>query len=141
MKSKITKSAWSWIPTLYFAQGLPYVVGHDTCRYHVQTVGNKQHGHSPLHELALFTLGDKTLMESAGGHREDQTLVGDHHAISDRWRISRNSTDSSRTSCLPLLVSIHVVISFQFCHPRHRSRRVLYAGTRHQETSLLRRYP
>ena len=26
MKSKITKSAWSWIPTLYFAQGLPYVV-------------------------------------------------------------------------------------------------------------------
>ena len=26
MKSKITKSPWSWIPTLYFAQGLPYVV-------------------------------------------------------------------------------------------------------------------
>lgn len=26
MKSKITTSAWSWIPTLYFAQGLPYVI-------------------------------------------------------------------------------------------------------------------
>lgn len=26
MKSKITKSAWTWIPTLYFAQGLPYVI-------------------------------------------------------------------------------------------------------------------
>lgn len=26
MKSKINTSAWSWIPTLYFAQGLPYVV-------------------------------------------------------------------------------------------------------------------
>ena len=26
MISKITTSAWSWIPTLYFAQGLPYVI-------------------------------------------------------------------------------------------------------------------
>ena len=141
MKSKITKSPWSWIPTLYFAQGLPYVVVMTLAVIMFKRLGINNT------DIALYTSWlylpwvIKPLWSPLVDIVKTKRWWDDHHAISDRWRISRNSTDSSRASCLPLLVSIHVVISFQFCHPRHRGRRVLYAGTRHQETSLLRRHP
>ena len=135
MKSKITKSAWSWIPTLYFAQGLPYVVVMTLAVIMFKRLGINNT------DIALYTswLYLPWVIKPLWSPLVDIVKTKRWWVITMQLVIGGGLAGIALT--LPLLVSIHVVISFQFCHSRHCGRRVLYAGTRHQETSLLRRYP
>ena len=58
MKNKI--SPWAWVPTLYFAEGLPNVI--------VTIVSlvarTKQCGNNVLHLMAQSAMGGETAMES-----------------------------------------------------------------------------
>ena len=140
MKSKITKSAWSWIPTLYFAQGLPYVVVMTLAVIMFKRLGINNT------DIALYTnwLYLPWVIKPLWSPLVDIVKTKRWWVITMQLVIGGGLAGIAltlRPPCLPLLVSIHVVISFQFCHPRHCGRRILYAGTRHQETSLLRRYP
>ena len=47
------RNPWAWIPSLYFAEGLPYVV--------VMTLSVI--GYRLIYQLALFSLGDQAHLE------------------------------------------------------------------------------
>lgn len=60
MKQSTKKtSPWAWIPTLYFAQGLPYVAVMTISVIMYKRFGNIQHGYRSLHRLALPAMGNK----------------------------------------------------------------------------------
>ena len=49
------RNPWAWIPSLYFAEGLPYVV--------VMTLSVIMYKRLGVYQLALFSLGDQAHLE------------------------------------------------------------------------------
>ena len=96
MKNK-NISPWAWIPTLYFAQGLPYVAVMN----YVQKSGYLQHRYRSLYLLALFTMGYQTFLESICRLIKNQTLVDSQHAAIGRCRIGRNRFHHTDVKLLP----------------------------------------
>ena len=82
MKTGKKTNAWGWVPTLYFAEGLPYVAVMT-----VAVIMYKRLGLSNT-EIALYTSwlylpwGDQAVLESVRRPAEDETLV-------DRQQIGR----------------------------------------------------
>ena len=64
---------WAWIPTLYFAQGIPYFIVNNISVMMFTKMG------VPNGEMALFT-SLQTFLEPLCRHRQDQALVDGHHA-------------------------------------------------------------
>ena len=60
-------SPWAWVPTLYFAEGIPYVL--------VNTVS-----------VIMFkksSVGNQACLEPVCGYHQDQKMVDSVHAASD----------------------------------------------------------
>ena len=51
---KLFKSPWAWVPTLYFAEGVPYVL---------QAIRAIQHRNNLLHVMAIPSMGHQTPLE------------------------------------------------------------------------------
>ena len=62
MKNKHT-SPWAWIPTLYFAQGLPYVAVMTISVIMYKKIRHQQYRISFLYRLAQPALGYQASME------------------------------------------------------------------------------
>ena len=75
------RSPWFWVPSLYFAQGIPYVAVMI-----VSVLMYKRLGVSNT-DIALYT---SWLNLPFCGFAEDQTLVGGHDAVDDRSRTCRS---------------------------------------------------
>ena len=136
MKSKITKSPWSWIPTLYFAQGLPYVVVMTLAVIMFKRLGINNT------DIALYTswLYLPWVIKPLWSPLVDIVKTKRWWVITMQLVIGGGLAGIALTLPGPHAFRYSLAFMFQFCHPRHRGRRVLHAGTRHQETSLLRRY-
>ena len=67
------RSPWAWIPSLYFAEGLPYVV-----------------------VMALFSLGDQAHLEPVRRLDKNEALVDLWHAVIDWWGNGRCGVRPSR---------------------------------------------
>ena len=63
MDNKKKVSPWAWIPSLYFAQGLPYVAVMTIFRDYVQAIGYFQYRYCFIYRLVIFALGYKTFLE------------------------------------------------------------------------------
>ena len=60
----VVKSPWTWIPSLYFAEGLPYIALMVVSAIMYKTLGISKQGICLLYSLALPPMGYKTSMES-----------------------------------------------------------------------------
>ena len=100
------RSPWFWVPSLYFAQGIPYVA--------VMIVSVLMY--RPLYELAELALGDQAFLEPFRGFAEDQTLVGGHHAAIDRGRACRGCVYDPDDILFPGFIGGFLVAGFQFRH-------------------------
>ena len=100
----IKRNPWSWIPTLYFAEGLPYVA--------VMTIAVIMYGNSFIHFLALSSLDYQTVMESIRRSGKNETFLDYRHARVHRRRICRhrlfypNGTLRTIHSCFLLVIGI-----------------------------------
>ena len=94
MKNK-NISPWAWIPTLYFAQGLPYVAVMT-----ISVIMYKNLGISNT-DIALFTMGYQTFLESICRLIKNQTLVDSQHAAIGRCRTGRNRFHHTYVKLLP----------------------------------------
>lgn len=59
-----TRGAWRWVPTLYFAEGLPYAIVILVSVIMYKAPGCIEYGNCTLHQLALFAVGNQAHMES-----------------------------------------------------------------------------
>ena len=59
-------SSWKWIPSLYFAEGIPYVLVMSMSVIMYKKAGNFECRYSAVYELAVFTVGHKADMEPLG---------------------------------------------------------------------------
>ena len=57
------RSPWAWIPSLYFAEGLPYVVVMTLSVIMYKRLGRLEYGYRLVYQLALFSLGDQAHLE------------------------------------------------------------------------------
>ena len=77
------RSPWAWIPSLYFAEGLPYVVVMT-----LSVIMYKRLGVSNT-DIALFTslfsLGDQAHLEPVRRLDKNEALVDLWHAVIDWW--------------------------------------------------------
>ena len=67
-------SPLAWIPTLYFAQGIPYFIVNNISVLMLAKMG------VPNGKMALSTLDDKANMESVYRHIKNQEMVDNLHA-------------------------------------------------------------
>ena len=108
---------WAWIPTLYFAEGLPNIIvtALSVCRRCI------------VCRMALSAVGVEAIMESVYRHPKNQALVDTDNADA-HWRCIG-------WYCLyvanSILVSRHNVLfllhGFCQCHTRHSRRWLLHA--------------
>ena len=56
------RNPWAWIPSLYFAEGLPYVVVMTLSVIMYKRLG-VSYGYRLIYQLALFSLGDQAHLE------------------------------------------------------------------------------
>ena len=139
-KKVASRNPWTWIPTLYFAEGLPYVAGDDRLGNHVQTFWPFQHRYCTLHELAIPPMGYKTLLESVCGYFENKTMVDCFNAIVD-WSWPGGGSIYLTNTVLPSSIPcIFLDDGIQFSNTRHCRRRLLYVGSRRFATVLFRGY-
>ena len=96
-----SRSAWFWVPSLYFSQGIPYVIVMT-----MSVVMYKRLGISNT-DIALYTSWlylpwvIKPLWSPFGGHHAHETVLGRAHAISRvvrRWRSSPFRCEAARFS-------------------------------------------
>ena len=101
------KSPWSWIPTLYFAQGLPYVVVMTLAVIMFKRLGINNT------DIALYTswLYLPWVIKPLWSPLVDIVKT---KRLKKHLRYVREAYGRGE---VPLLVSIHVVISLQFRHP------------------------
>ena len=78
------RNPWAWIPTLYFAEGIPYVVAMTVAGNHVQTFWHFKHRHRTIYQLVVSPLGHQTAVEPDCRSAENQTMVDYFYAI-DYW--------------------------------------------------------
>ena len=91
-------SPWSWIPTLYFAEALPYVAVMT-----ISVIMYKRMGISNT-DIALYTSWLYLPLESFRRLIENETLVGDYNAVSDRGRACRDCVYVADGLCLSIVV-------------------------------------
>lgn len=119
-------SPWQWVPSLYFAQGIPYVVVMS-----VAVILFKRMGMSNT-DIALYTSGlnlpwvIKPLWSPLVDLLKTKRWWIVVMQILDRCRIGRNRLDDPRPPGFPVLPGFHVVAGIQFGHPRYCCRRILY---------------
>ena len=70
-------SPWAWVPTLYFAQGIPYFIVNNISVLMFAKMG------VPNGDMALFTLDHQTFLEPVCRYHQNQKMVGCLHADSD----------------------------------------------------------
>ena len=76
MNSTKRISPWAWVPTLYFAQGIPYFI---------------------VNKLVVPTLDYQALLESVHRHHQDKTMVDCFHANPNVDSIHSVDTVHSKT--------------------------------------------
>ena len=130
-------SPWAWIPTLYFAQGLPYVAVTI-----ISLVMYKRLGISNT-ELAFYTgwLNLPWVIKPLWSPFIDQTPVDCHHADAYRCGAGRHCLHHPHRPFFSIDTRSVLVARLQFRHTRHCCRRILYAGTRLSRTSTVCRHP
>ena len=57
------RNPWAWIPSLYFAEGLPYVVVMTLSVIMYKRLGVSNTDIALFYQLALFSLGDQAHLE------------------------------------------------------------------------------
>ena len=98
------RSSWAWVPTLYFAEGLPYVLVVT-----VSAIMFKQLGISNA-DVALYT---------SWLYLPYQTLVVVAHPDHSGSGTGRRCTDAQHHQFLQMVTCHHVVAGIQFGHTRH----------------------
>ncbi|MEI2676397.1 MAG: hypothetical protein V9G29_00185 [Burkholderiaceae bacterium] len=94
-------SPWRWIPTLYFAQGLPYVVVMTLAVVLYKNLGVSNTQIALLHQLAVPALGDQAAVEPGGGPAVHQAALGGGAAVLRRRGAGRRGAGpaAARSSC------------------------------------------
>ena len=136
-----THSPWSWVPTLYFAEGLPYVVVMT-----LSLVMYKRMGVSNT-EVALYTgwLNLPWVIKPLWSPFVDLLRTKRWWIVSMQLLIGAALAGVALT--LPADGYFRYTLAFflahgvQLRHPRHCCRRVLHAGARHPPTGFLRGHP
>ena len=105
----IKRNPWSWIPTLYFAEGLPYVAVMTIAVIMYKRLGLSN---TEIHFLALSSLDYQAVMESIRRSGENETFLDYRHARVHRRRICRhrlfypNGTLRTIHPCFLLVIGI-----------------------------------
>ncbi len=94
--------------------------GDDRGRHRVQGPGHLEHGYHALHRLALSALGHQAVLESRGGHPQNQACLDLGHATCPRRRVGRSRFGAAGLTCLPILHGVLLAPRLQFRHPGHR---------------------
>ena len=82
-------SPWAWVPTLYFAQGIPYFIVNNISVLMFAKIGVPKGGIcrgciiSGIYQSAVFTLDHQTFLEPVCRYHQNQKMVGCLHADSD----------------------------------------------------------
>ena len=77
MNTEKKRSPWSWIPTLYFAQGIPFIFINMVTMVLFTQLGNRCNA---LHRLALSAMGNKTILGPDSGYYPHKALVDSGNA-------------------------------------------------------------
>ena len=108
------RNPWSWIPTLYFAEGLPYVAVMTIAVIMYKRLGLSNTEISLIHFLALSSLDYQTAMESFRRPGENETCLDYRHARFHRCRICRDSLLYSDSSLCTVDSCFFLVVGVQF---------------------------
>lgn len=77
------KSPWWWIPTLYFAEGIPYFIVNNISVTMFTKMGSAQRPDGALYQPALSAVDIETALESDCGPVQDQEMVDNNDADID----------------------------------------------------------
>ena len=127
-----THSPWAWVPSLYFAEGLPYVAVMIISlvmykRMGISNTENIQHRDCTIHKLAKPAMGYKASLESVYRPYQDQAVLDNLDAAFDWCRTCRHSVHYSHKQFSTDDTRDILAHGIQFCHSRHCRRRFLHA--------------
>ena len=123
---KNSRNPWAWIPTLYFAEGLPNVIVTALSVVMYMQLGLTDAQVGLYTRMARPAMGYQTLVESFHRLAEDQALVGIDHAGTHRSRPCRHCFLAAYCLLVPgndVLLLPHRLLQ---CHPRHFGRWFLH---------------
>ena len=121
------RSPWAWIPSLYFAEGIPYVVAMT-----VSVIMYKRFGISNT-DIALYTswlylpMGPQAALESVRGHVPDEAVLDHRAAVRDRGCAGERRGHHPAPRLLPDHAGDLLAHGVRIVDPRHRGGRVLHA--------------
>ena len=136
-----TQSPWAWVPSLYFAEGIPYVLVMS-----VSVVMYKRLGISNT-EIALYTSWlylpwvIKPLWSPIVDLMGTKRLWTVAHAVRDRRRVGHGGIGDPGTAVLSVHDCALLADGLQLGHARCRRRRFLYARPEAARAGCLRRRP
>ena len=120
IKTKTTENAdrspWFWVPTIYLAEGIPYMIAMTVSVVLIQTTGAFQHANRSLHELALSSLGDQTSLEPVCRYLPHQAFLDTGDATGYRRVAGLCCSDPARGRFCALLSGDVLDYGFQFRH-------------------------
>ena len=134
-------SPWQWVPSLYFAQGLPYVVVMSVAVILFKRMGMSNTDIAPLYQWFESSLGDKAIVEPFGRSAENQTLVDrGHTANPGRCRIGRNRLDDPRPLAFRYCLAFMWLLAFSSATHDIAADGFYMLGL-NEKQALFRRYP
>ena len=101
--------------------------GDDRLGHPLQTARHLQHGHRPLHLLALPPLGDQAALEPVRRHVPDEAVLDRRDAARPRGVVRLRRADDPGVRLFPLHARLFLDHGLQLGDPRHRRRRLLHA--------------
>ena len=118
-KSSNSIGPWWWVPTLYFAEGVPYFVVNNISVMMFAKMG------VPNGQMAFFT----TLLYFPWFLKGLWSPLVDVIKTKRWWIITMQII----MTIMMILLCFHIIFqktgSLRFCHTRHCCRRILYAGS------------
>ena len=140
-RKKNSRSPWFWIPTLYFAEGLPNALAMSVSVVLYKNLGVSNAAIGVLHQLALFAVGHQAAVESGRGHFENAAAMDLGDAIVSRRDARGRGADDSRAAFFPIDACVFLAAGIQFGHARHRGGRFLHAGDDGARAIVFHRHP
>ena len=147
-QSSKKRNPWAWVPSLYFAEGVPYVAVMT-----ISLIMYKRLGLSNT-DITLYTSWlylpwvikplwspFVDMMKSLRRYDEVEALVDYHHAVAHWCRIGWCGLHHSWSVVVAGLSQLLLADGVQQCHARYCRRWLLYAGSRPARASLFCRHP
>ena len=128
-RTSAPRNPWAWIPTLYFAEGLPnaIVTTISIVLYKACGVSNARIG--VYTGLVLSAVGAQAAVEPGGGYPENAAACGSGECNAcSASRLPAIALALPSANFIPLSLALFLARRVRFRHARHRGGRILHPG-------------